>query len=112
MSLFVDYFKKAGVLRIMLALLAITVTVTAPFAGEHAVKEGWAIVPTIIVPATVPIIFFVIWLDVLMASVFRADAVGDEVKRQRFATIVKLDVVLVSVMTLSWLPYFYSIVAI
>jgi hypothetical protein len=112
MRLITDYLNQAGALRIMLALLTLFVSASAPFAGDHAIREGWAVVPTIIIPATVPIVFFVIWLDVLMASVFRADAVGDEARRQRFANIVKLDVVLVSVMTLSWLPYFYSVVAI
>lgn len=112
MKLFISYFRHAGVLRLMLAMLAIIIICFAPFAGEYAIKEGWAIVPTIIVPALVPIVFFVLWLDVLMASVFRADAVGDEVRRQRFGTIVKTDVILVTLLTLSWLPYFYSIVAI
>lgn len=112
MKLISDYFRQAGALRIMLALFTLCVTAFAPFAGDHGIKQGWAVLPTIIIPATVPIVFFVIWLDVLMASVFRADAVGDEARRQRFANIVKFDVVLVSVMTLSWLPYFYSIVVI
>lgn len=112
MKLITDYLRQAGALRIMLALLTLFITVSAPFAGNHAIKEGWAVVPTIIIPATVPIVFFVIWLDVLMASVFRADAVGDESRRQRFSNIVKLDVVLVTLMTLSWLPYFYSVLSV
>lgn len=112
MKLVVDYFRHAGVLRVLLALLAITIIAFAPFSGEYAIKHGWAMVPTIIVPALVPIVFFVLWLDILMASVFRADAAGDETRRQRFGMIVKADVILVSVLTLSWLPYFYSVVAV
>lgn len=112
MQLAVTYAREAGVLRILLAILTVAIVVSAPFAGDHAITEGWAMVPTVIVPATVPIVFFVLWLDVLMAAVFRADAVEDEIRRERFGTIVKADIVLVSVLTLSWLPYFYSVLAV
>ncbi|MDH5632312.1 MAG: hypothetical protein OEZ10_04875 [Gammaproteobacteria bacterium] len=112
MQLAVTYAREAGVLRIMLAMLAIAVIASAPFAGDHAITEGWAMIPTVVVPATVPIVFFVLWLDALMAAVFRADAVDDEVRRVRFGNIVKADIILVSVLTLSWLPYFYSVLAV
>lgn len=76
------------------------------FTGDP-VYEGWAVIPTLVFPAIVPIIFFVIWLDVLMSSVYMSDTSGDE--RNKFKFIIKMDLLLVLGLVSFWANYFYSI---
>lgn len=99
-------FLKIGALRMILALVAVTAMVFSFFTGDP-VKEGWAMVPTLIVPAIIPILFFVLLLDVLMSAVFMIDAVAEE--RSRFRFIILIDMISVILIVALWLPYFRSL---
>ncbi len=103
----VRYVKKVGVLRALLALLAVAAVIGSRFTGDRAVYSGPEMIPTLIVPAVAPIVFFVLLLDMLMGSVFMIDKSGAE--RARFRFIVGADLVLAAAVLLSWLPYFVSL---
>lgn len=79
----------------------------APLSTGETQYSGWGMVPTLIVPAIVPILFFVIWLDVLMTWVFRIDAEGDE--RVRLGRVMIFDLAMVALLTLSWIGFFLSL---
>ncbi|MDH5648693.1 MAG: hypothetical protein OEY67_03475 [Gammaproteobacteria bacterium] len=99
--------SRIGVLRAVLAFVAISIVVMSQFTGDRAVYEGWRMVPTLIVPAIVPIVFFVLLLDMLMSGVFMADAEGEGKKKFKF--IIMMDLVFVLGVATLWFPYFYSI---
>lgn len=102
------FVERVGPLRVLLTLSTLIVIGFSPFTGDRAILEGWAIVPTLIVPAIVPILFFVIWLDILMASVFMSDQ-AEAAGKARFRFIVRMDLVLVVLLSASWARFFLSI---
>jgi len=64
-------------------------------------------VPTLIVPAIAPILFFVLGFDLMMSSILAADKKDDE--KAKFYFIIKLEAILLVTMFLFWLPYYMSI---
>ncbi len=97
-----------GPLRAMLYTLVIVIIVLSQFTGDKAVYTGWAIIPTLIIPAIAPIVFFGFLLELLMSSVFMTDT--EETRtRTRFKNIIKIDLVLLAGLVLAWSPYFSSL---
>lgn len=103
----IKYIKEMRALRLILVGVTLFVIVLSRFAGDEIHYSGWEIVPSLIVPAIVPLLFFVILLDVLMTWVFRVDAVGEERSRLGRAFVISLS--LVVLLTLSWIGYFLSL---
>ena len=99
--------RLLGVLRLLLCLGVVFVTVLAPLAGDDVFYSGWQMVPTLIAPAVVPIFFFIILLDTMMCLVYRLDNTGNE--RRRLIWIVRIELALLVVMTLAWLPAFHRL---
>ena len=100
----VSMINRIGVLRVLLYGLAILLMVASFFAGSEVFYEGWRIFPTLIVPSITPIVFFVLLLDLLMASVFMLDGTGDV--RTRFQNIIKINLLVVLGIVIFWAPYF------
>lgn len=103
------YIQELRLLRIVMICFTLVLAVLSRFAGDEVVYSGWRIIPTLIAPALAPIMFFVIWLDVLMSWVFSIDAGKEE--KSRFGRIVVTDVILVVVLTASWFGYFSRLVS-
>ena len=82
--------------------------VAAPFSGGEVVYDSWRLVPTLVLPAIVPIIFFGTLLDVLMNWVFRTDS-DDIARRKRHLNNMLVDLVLLAGLLLAWVPYFLSL---
>lgn len=101
------FIKQLGAMRIVLALLTVAVIVLAPKAGTRAIAEGWAIVPTLLVPVFAPLIFMLLMLDALMAGIFMAEKSGPE--RARYRNIMRFNLVLGVLLVLYWLPYFLAL---
>jgi len=95
-------------LRVVLVCVTFGVSIVSRFAGGDIVYSGWKMASTLIVPAMVPILFFVIWLDFLMAWVFRIDAQDGE--RERLGRVMVVDLVMVTVLTISWTGFFVKLV--
>ena len=96
-----------GILRILLIILAIALMALRPWADAEASFGDWNMVPTLIAPALVPIVFMGIWLDVIMCFVFRSDKTGYE--RKKYNIAIMIDVLTVLVMLLIWLTFFTSL---
>ncbi len=103
----IKYLKEMRALRLILAGVTLFAVVSSRFTGDEVHYSGWEMIPSLIVPAIVPILFFVIWLDVLMTWVFRVDAVGEERSRLGRALVTSLS--LVALLMLSWIGYFLSL---
>ena len=100
-------FTYIGVLRILLTLLVIIMVAFRPFAGGEISYSGWNVLPTLVVPAVVPIVFAVVLLDSLMSLVFMVDTIG--AKRKRFKVILMMHIVSVALLLMAWVSYFMSI---
>ncbi len=102
-------FRKIGPLRVMHALFLLVLVLSAPFAGGESARSGWAMWPTLIAPALVPIFVFVLPLDMTMTAIGRACAEGAE--RARLTTVLTFDVVLLTVLVGAWMPFFLKLFA-
>ena len=99
--------RLLGPLRLMLVVSVFVLIVLAPLVGSDVYYSGWKMGPTLIAPAVVPIFFFVILFDVLMCLVSRIDKPA--IERQRFGSIVRIELVLLALMTAVWVPAFYRL---
>lgn len=97
-------FKQLKLLRIMLLTAALIIIVLAPGADSTVSYEGWAMVPTLLLPTLAPLIFMVLLLDSLMSRVWMIDAKGSE--RNKFKNIIKVNLFVVLLLVLAWAPFF------
>jgi hypothetical protein len=98
---------RLGALRIMLVILALALLFAAPAPGTRPDYHGWGMVPTLIVPTLVPIVFMVLLLDVMMSAVFMVDKRGPE--RARLKYIIFLQLLIAATLMVVWYPYFRAI---
>lgn len=98
------FVKKIGVLRVLLSLGVLIIMAAAPFADAPIEYSGWAMFPTLIAPALVPILFFVYLLEMTMARVFMSDKDGEE--RARYKFILWVDLIMLLGLVIFWLPFF------
>lgn len=103
------YLQDLRLLRIAMFCFVLVLAVISRFAGDEIIVSGWKMVPTLIAPALAPIMFFVVWLDVLMSWVFKFDAT--EAEKHRFNRIITIDIVMVVILTASWFGYFSRLVS-
>ena len=101
------FLKELRALRVIMACITLLVIISSRFVGAEVHFSGWQMVPTLIIPAIVPILFFVILLDVLMTWVFRVDAEGDD--RVRLGRIFVFDICLVAFLVIAWAGYFAAL---
>jgi len=102
-----EFSQLLGPLRLALALVLGILAAMAPFALAPTSYEGWAFVTTVIVPALVPIFFFVTLLDVLMSAVFMSSSTGE--RRAKHRKVLMTQSVLVGLLTIAWLPLFWQV---
>ena len=107
LSRMVAAVEKLGALRVMLLSVLALLTVLAPFALETTGYVGWALASTVIVPALVPIFFFVTLLDVLMSAIYRSSSDGDI--RDKYQLVIKVEVVCLVMMMGAWMPLFWGV---
>jgi len=103
------FIQELRLLRVVMICFTLVLAILSRFAGDEVIYSGWKIIPTLIAPALAPIMFFVIWLDVLMSWVFSIDAEKGE--KSRFGRIVVADIVQVIILTASWFGYFSRLVS-
>lgn len=104
-----QYIRDLGALRLMLAVLALVVVIFAPSPDVETQTTGWGLVTTGILPATGPIVFMVVLLDMLMSRVLMADT--DDAGRRRYRRALWFDGALVLIILLAWLPFLLALAA-
>ena len=87
----------------MLVVIVLLLIVMGPISGGDARITGFAVFTSVVAPAFYVIMLFVLPLDITMTRVFMKEATGDEQSRYRF--IIRLEVVLLVLMLLAWLPF-------
>lgn len=98
---------QLGTLRVGLVGVMLFLTILSPFALQTTVYEGWGLFSTVIVPALVPIFFFVALLDVLMSAVFKSSA--EEDAKARYRLIIRTELIVLAIMMAAWLPLFWGV---
>lgn len=104
---FSAWLRQLGALRVALAAAALPLIVFATRPGTLPVYEGFAVLPTLLMPVLAPVVLMLLLLDALMARVFMFEKTGAE--RARYRRIVTVDLVLSAALTLAWLPFFRAI---
>ena len=92
-----------GPLRVTLVLGALAMLVLRPAPHTAAVYKGWEMVPTVLVPALVPMVFMVLLLDAIMGAVLLASRPRE---RRRYRAVIVIDLALAAVLVLWWWPFF------
>lgn len=87
----------------MLVIIVALLIVMGPFSGGDPRITGFALFTSVVAPAFYVIMLFVLPLDITMTRVFMGDAKGDQRARYRF--IIRLEVVLMVLMLLAWMPF-------
>ena len=93
-------------LRLMLLLGALALLVLRPAPGTPPVYAGWDMIPTLIVPALVPLFFMVLVLDALMGAVWLASYPAE---RRRYQTVIGVSLGTALLLVLWWWPYFRAL---
>lgn len=99
--------KKIGFLRLLLVVGIFVLIGFAPFSGGEVHYSGWRIVPSLIVPSIVPMVLFVLPLDMTMCGVFMSGET--DAARARYRFIIAMDVLLFAALLLAWLPFFLDL---
>lgn len=102
-----NFINKIGILRGLLLSTVLVSIVFSFFSDGRVAYSGWEMVPTLLVPAITPIVFFVLAFDVMMSSILFADNVNEVRSRFKFILIVEISFLII--LFSSWLPYFLSI---
>lgn len=87
----------------MLVIIVLFLIVMGPISGGEVRISGFALFTGVVAPAFYVIMLFVLPLDITMSRVFMLEAQGDERARYRF--IIQLELGLLALMLLAWLPF-------
>ncbi|MGU9977225.1 MAG: hypothetical protein ACNYNY_00815 [Candidatus Oxydemutatoraceae bacterium WSBS_2016_MAG_OTU14] len=97
-----------GLLRISLWTLGILLVILAPEPGVPTTLEWPLIVPTLIAPAAVPLVFMVIIFDALMAKIFLSSTPSAQSK-QRYKKIIFINLFIALTVIVAWFGFFASL---
>lgn len=101
------FLTYIGELRAALAGVALLCVMLKPFASSEVRYHDWGLLPDVIAPVTVLILFWGLALDMLMSKVYSFSA--DEAGKQRFRLIIRMEALLVLALLLSWVPYYVAV---
>jgi hypothetical protein len=99
--------RRLGFLRTLLVLAAAVVILAAPFADGSVHLHDWRLLPSVVAPAAMMVLVFVMLLDIIMARVFLSDASPQERSRLAFAMLVEIGVLIA--MIAAWTPFFLRV---
>ena len=102
------FLISLGALRVLLALLTITLTAVAPAAYGPVDLYTIQIIPSLLAPVLVPMAIFILLLDMLMTRVFMIEKSGT--KRQWLKRILWFEMGLLILLVASWWPFFSRLV--
>ena len=100
------YLKIFGVLRLLLIATALVLMLLAPEPGSDAARSGWELIPTLIAPAMVPLVFMLLMFDLMMCRIRMHD---DEHTRKNFRVISHTELATALLLLLVWIPFFLAI---
>lgn len=97
-----NYIARLGFLRTLLVAVLVVFVTMAPFAGDHVEYSNWRILPSLIAPAFLPILVFVVLFDMVMSRV----VMSTDERKERYRTVLWTYVGLLFAAALAWGPFF------
>ena len=99
------HLKQFGALRILLLIAALALIIIRAEPGTEAARSGLEVIPTLIAPAMVPLVFMVILFDFMMCRIRMTDT---HVKA-KYRLIGYVELATALLLLLAWLPFFLAI---
>ena len=93
-------------MRQMLLFGALVLVILRPAPGTPPVYAGWDMVPTLLAPAIMPLLFMVLLLDAIMGAVQLS---SQPEARRRYQTVIGVDLGMALLLVLWWGPFFRAI---
>ncbi len=93
----------------MLYLGVLILAVTAFFSLGETHKSGLMMYPTLIAPAVVPMLYFVIPLDMIMCTVLMSGKKAQE--RRRYKHMIGSDFAALLLLFIAWLPFYWRLLS-
>jgi len=94
----------------MLYLAVLMLIIAAVFSFGETQKSGLMMFPTLIAPAVVPMLYFVIPLDMIMCTILMSGKEADE--RRRYKHMILSDLVAFAALFAAWLPFYWRLLSI
>lgn len=107
MKALLQFWRYVGALRAMLYLLVLILAMSAVFSLGGTQKSGLMMFPTLIAPAIVPMIFFVIPLDMTMCSIMRSGR--NESEQKRYRHLIFFDALAFALLLGAWYPFYHRL---
>jgi hypothetical protein len=98
---------QIGPMRLLLLAIALTLVILAPDGSAREVREGWALVTNVLIPALSPVVLMGLLLDALMSRVWMIDA--EAPARSRYRRILWLNLAASGALVLAFVPYVRSL---
>jgi hypothetical protein len=98
-------FQRSVLFSVVLLLIFLSL-----FSMQGYSTDGWQAVPTLIAPSLVPIMFFVLCLDIMMSLIYSIDETQDG--KRRYKIIITVHLLSLVVMILCWIPFFDALLSI
>lgn len=102
-----NFLTQVHPMRLVLYLFAVISILLRPDIGGELSFDGWAIVPSLLVPVLAPLFFMLLMLDALMTRVWLSEAEGEAANKLKTAN--RIDLVLGLLLLAFWVPFFVSL---
>lgn len=102
-----QFLTQIGPMRLLLLGIALLLIVLAPAGDAREVREGWALVTNVLVPALSPVVLMGLLLDALMSRVWMVEA--EAPARVRYRRILWLNLAASGALVLAFVPYLRSL---
>lgn len=102
-----NFLLQIGPMRLLLLAITLSLVVLAPVGDAREVRDGWALVTNVLVPALSPVVLMGLLLDALMSRVWMIDA--EAPARGRYRRILWLNLAASAALVLAFVPYLRSL---
>ena len=105
-----QFMREIGLLRALLFILIAALILSAPLALLETHKSGWLMLPTLIAPTIVPMLVFIVPLDMTMCAIQMTSK--GQAQRKRYVRIIWYDAVSLGLLLLAWLPFLWKLLSV
>lgn len=100
---FSGQLRGLGLFRLVMLAIIVILAILGPFNDGQTYVEGWSLFTSVVAPAMMVIMVFVLLLDITMTRVFASEAEPARRSALRFASVVDAWALLLLVLT--WAPF-------
>lgn len=101
--------RGAGFLRLLLFGYTLVTLVFTPAPGTTPIEHNWQIIPTLLIPLSIPVLWITLVMDAFMARLLMLEHQQGMPERIRLRRLAWLDLLLALLVVLFWLRYFKAI---